>query len=224
MIRQLIRAELERQAVSHIGVVEAAEGHSSDADAVNYSCDVRLRGLDLVLKGVPLAADQLSTVSMPTPGDLVFVQFAGGNPDQPVITGRLFSDQLRPPPYDKGQIVTQLPPGGEESDRIDLVLQAGQNGSRSLTLKLPSDITVTVTDTAVQVEAGKLSLLLDAQAGEAVVKSSGASVTLSGTNLTLKADGDVTLEATGNMTVKGAQLKLNASGTAELKGAMVNIN
>lgn len=225
LLRGIVRAELDRRLVSHIGVVDAAPAHSSDTDAINYQCDVKLRGTDLVLKGVPLAADHLSVVAPPAKGDVVLVHFVGGDPDQPVVAGRFYSDVLRPPPYDENQIVLRLPPDGGESDRIDLTLQGGQNGKRSLELKLASDITVTVTDKTVAVKAAKLELTLNADSGEATVKTSGAGITLKDSDVTVTANGDLTLDAKGNVTVKaGSGLKLNASGTAELKGATVNIN
>lgn len=221
----MIRAELERRPPSHIGVVEAVAAHAADSDTENYGCDVKLRGTDVVLKGVPLATDHLGLVAPPVKGDVVLVHFVGGDSDQPVVAGRFYSDVLRPPLYDQGQISTRLPADAGESDRVELVLQGGKNGSRTVELKLPSDISLKVTDKKVQVKAGKLELVLDADAGEAVVKTSGASATLKDSDVTLAANGDLTLDAKGNVTVKaGSQLKLNASGTAELKGSVVNIN
>jgi uncharacterized protein involved in type VI secretion and phage assembly len=249
LIRQIVQAELSRQVSSHIGVVEAVKAHADPSDLVNYGCDVRLRGREIVLKDVPLLADHLGTVSPPAVGDVVLVQFVAGQPEAPVVVGRLFSDQLQPPPYDQGQIVTFLPPGAEESDRVEIQVQGGKNGSRSLTLKLPSDLTVTITDKKVEAKVGEMTLLIDGEGKTAALKSGDkASVELADDKLTLKANGDITidssgnvkitaksgltLEATGDAQLKGAnvtaeaqaQLSLKASGPAELKGAVVNIN
>jgi len=225
MIRELIRAELARHSPSHIGVVEKVTDHGA-SDNENYGCDVRLRGRELVLTGVPIATDHLGSVAPPAKGDLVLVHFVGGDPDQPVIAGRFYSDQLRPPEYAAGQIITHLPPHAAESDRVELVVVGGKSGSRSWTLSLPSDVTVTVTDKKVEAVVGPLSLLIDADAGEAAIATSGATVTIKdGGDITLKGNGNLTLEAQGNLEVKaGGNLKLNASATAELKGAVVQIN
>src|SRR5262245_41435649 len=104
LLRELIRAELAGQLPSHIGVVEAVSDHNA-ADTENYGCDVRLRGRDLVLQGVPIGTGHLGTAAPPAVGDVVLVHFAGGDVSQPVVGGRLYSDALRPPPYEAGQIV-----------------------------------------------------------------------------------------------------------------------
>lgn len=226
LLRELIRAELAGTLTSEIGVVEAAESHAGDMDAVNYGCDVRLRGRDVVLKSVPLATGHLGTVAMPAAGDLVLVHFVGGDAAQPVIGGRYYSDELRPPPYDEGQIVTYLPPGAGETDRIEATMQGGKNGSRSWIVSLPSDVSLTLTDTKIEVKAGPLSVVLDADAGEATVKTSHATVTVKdGGDVAVQGDGNLSLSASGNVEIKaGGSLKLEASGTAEMKGSVVNIN
>jgi uncharacterized protein involved in type VI secretion and phage assembly len=226
LLRQIVRAELDRRLPSEIGVVEEVKPHSSDADPENYGCDVRLRGRDLVLPGVPMTTDHLGTVMPPKKGDVVLVQFAGGDPDQPVITGRLYSDHLRAPAYDEGQIVTMLPPEAGETDRIEVALQGGKNGSRSWTLKLPSDVTIAVTDKKVEATVGKLTLTIDADAGEATLKTSGSTITAKdGGDITVQGNGNLSIDAKGNVEIKaGGNLSLNATGTAELKGAVVNLN
>lgn len=225
LLRQLVRAELARHQPSHIGVVEGVAGHGG-SDNENYSCDVRLRGRDLILTGVPIATDHLGTVAPPSKGDLVLIHFVGGDPDQPVIAGRYYSDRLRPPEYEPGQIVTHLPPDGEESDRVEMVITGGKSGARSFILKLPSDLTLTISDKKVEAVVGTLSLLIDASAGEVSVTTSGSTVTVKdGGDISLKGEANVTIEAQGNLEIKaGANLKLNAGGVAELKGSLVNIN
>lgn len=226
LLRQIVQAELARYTPSHIGVVEAVKAHASSSDTENYGCDVRLRGRDLLLVGVPMVTDHLGTVATPAEGDLVLVHFVGGDPDQPVIGGRLYSDELRPPPYDQGEIVTFLPPDAEESDRIELALKGGKNGSRSWSLKLPSDVTIEVTDKKVEAIVGPITLTIDGDGGEATIKTSGSTITVKdGGDVAIQGNGNVTIEAQGNLEIKaGGALKLNATGTAELKGSVVNIN
>lgn len=225
LLRELIRSELSRHIPSHVGVVEAVPNHSA-SDTENYGCDVRLRGRDLVLTGVPIATDHLGTVAPPAKGDLVLIHFVGGDPDQPVIAGRFYSDQLRPPEYDAGQIVTYLPPDAGESDRVEIAVVGGKSGERSWTLKLPSDVTITVADKKVEAVVGKLTLTIDAEAGEASVQTSGSTVVVKDSgDIEMTANGALKIDAKGDVEIKaGANLKLNASATAELKGAVVNIN
>lgn len=225
MLRQLIRAELARHTSSHLGVVEAVAGHAA-SDNENYGCDVRLRGRDLVLVGVPIATDHLGTVAPPAKGDLVLIHFVGGDPDQPVIAGRFYSDQLRPPEYGLSEIVTHLPPDAGESDRVELAVKGGKSGSRSWTLRLPSDVSISVTDKRVEAVVGPMTLTIDGDGGEASITSSGSTVTVKDSGeITLQGQGNVTIEAQGDLEIKaGANLKLSAGAVAELKGSVVNIN
>lgn len=225
LLRQLIRTELARQIPSHIGIVEAVKPHA-DSDKENYGCDVRLRGREIVLTGVPVVTDHLGSVATPAVGDVVLVHFVGGDPDQPVIGGRLYSDKLRPPPYDEGQIVTYLPMVDSETDRVELMIQGGKNGSRTWSLKLPSDVEITVTDKKVEAKVGPITLTIDAEGKEATVKTSGSAVTVAdGGDVKVEGNGNITIDAKGNLEIKaGGNLKLNATGVAELKGATVNIN
>lgn len=226
LLRQIVQAELARHLPSHIGVVEEVRPHSSPGDPENYGCDVKLRGREIVLAGVPIATDHLSTVAPPNKGDVVLVQFVGGDPNQPVITGRLYSDQLRAPKYDAGQINTYLPPDAGETDQVQVEVQGGKNGSRSWTLKLPSDVTIAVTDKKVEATVGKLSLMIDAESGEAALKTSGSSILIKdGGEVTIQGNGNLTIESQGNIELKaGGNLKLQATGTTEVKGAAVNLN
>lgn len=225
MLRQLIRAELALHTSSHLGVVEAVAGHAA-SDNENYGCDVRLRGRDLVLAGVPIATDHVGTVAPPAKGDLVLIHFVGGDPDQPVIAGRFYSDQLRPPEYGLSEIVTHLPPDAGESDRVELAVKGGKSGARSWTLRLPSDLSISVTDKKVEAVVGPLTLTIDGDGGEATITSSGSTVTVKDSGeITVQGQGNVTIEAQGNLELKaGANLKLSAGAVAELKGSVVNIN
>lgn len=226
MLRQIIQAELVRQIPSHLGVVEAVESHSDPSDTVNYGCDVRLRGRDLVLPGVPIATGHLGTAATPAVGDLVLVHFVGGDPDQPVIGGRLYSDSIRPPVYDQGEIVTHLPPDAAASDRVEIAVKGGREGARCWSLSLPSEVKLTVTDKKVEITAGKMSVTVNGEDGEITMKTSGVTVTAAdGGDLTIQGNGNLSIESKGNIEIKaGGQLKLNATGIAELKGSLVNIN
>jgi uncharacterized protein involved in type VI secretion and phage assembly len=222
LLRQLIQTELAAVPATAIGVVEAAPDHA-EGDTVNYGCDVRLRGRDIVYAGVPIATGHLGTVAPPHKGDVVLLQFVGHDHAQPVIIGRLYSEALRAPAYAAGELHMLLPPDAGESDRIQIDAVSGKNGSRSWTLKLPADVEIAVTDTAVTLKAKNITVSLDGEGGEATVKTQSATVTVkdggdvevdAGGNLTLKAKGNVELSAGGNLTLK-------ASANAELKGAMV---
>ena len=64
-------------------------------------------------------------------GDLVYVSYVGGDPNRPVIVGRLYSDKASPPIHAEGEWRVESPLAGEASLMIDkdqsIVLTAGKN-------------------------------------------------------------------------------------------------
>jgi phage baseplate assembly protein gpV len=222
LLRQLIQTEMATILQSDIGVVEAAPAHA-EGDTHNYQCDVKLRSTGVVLSGVPILTGHLGTVALPNPGDVVLIQWVGGEAAQPVVAGRLYSEALRAPAHAANQLHTVLPPDAGESDRIELDLTGGKQGSRKVTLKLPSDVELTVTDDGLDLKVKKLEIQVDGKGSQVVLKADQNTVTLkeggdlsleSGANLTIKAQGNLEVNASGNLTLK-------AGGNAQLKGAMV---
>ncbi|HLO01501.1 MAG TPA: hypothetical protein VK191_00080 [Symbiobacteriaceae bacterium] len=226
LLRQLVQAELARQFTTQLAIVEEVPAHA-DGDDQPYACSVRLPGeTDLILPSVPILTGPLGLAVPPAKGDKVLLQYIGTDPAQPVIVGRLYPDELKPPPYDQGEVRLFLPPGAAESDRLDLHLTGGKSGSRLLELKLPSDLTLTVTDKKIEATVGTLQLQMDAEAGKVTIKTDGATVTVENSGaLTLESSGNLKIAANGNLEIQaGGNLKLNANGMAELKGSVVNLN
>ncbi|MEM7588393.1 MAG: phage baseplate assembly protein V, partial [Acidobacteriota bacterium] len=210
LIREIVRHELGQQMGSAFGVVEKLHVKSSDGGPENYDCDVRLRGREAIFYRVPILTSHLGSVAPPAVGDLVLVEFVGGDPDRPVVVGRLYSDALRAPDFAADQILTRLPPGGAEKERLELDLTAGSAG-RSVVLRLPEEVEVVIEDQRLRATVGELALELDAAAGRAELTTGGATASLDeGGELSLVGDGDVTIEAGGN-------LKLAARGDARVE-------
>jgi uncharacterized protein involved in type VI secretion and phage assembly len=200
-IRRIVQEELGQVRTAELAVVKAQHAHESASDNDNYACDVDLRNSGLALKQVPIATGQIGTASIPAVGELVLVQFIGGDLNAPVITGRLYSDQDRPPVNTDGQLVMHLPLGAGDSDAVDIQLQSGD--SRTLKMKMGSGLTIQLQDDdpAIQIEV---------DGGKA--------------KLTIGKDGAVTLESKGDINVKGNQITIEAQGQLNLKGATVNLN
>jgi len=91
---------------TELGVVTAVFPHADEGDKDNYACSVTLKNRgDLELRKVPLATPHIGWANIPNVGDLVLVTFISGDLNAPIITGRLYNDEDRPPKNDKGQIV-----------------------------------------------------------------------------------------------------------------------
>ena len=111
MMQQIAVREAVKIYTTELGEVTAALAHASAGDKNNYQCSVKLKnrkaadGSDFELRKVPVATGHIGLASIPKVGDLVLVQFIGGDLNAPVITGRLYTDTDRPPLSDKNQVV-----------------------------------------------------------------------------------------------------------------------
>ena len=200
-IQRIVRQELGQVRTAEIGTVSDQHAHTGASDTDNYACTVELRNSGLVLKRVPVATPQIGAVAIPAVGDLVLVQFVNGDINSPIITGRLYSDAMRPPVNDDGKSVLHLPADAGDSDAVHVEVQSGSQ--RQIELRLGSTLKIDLKDddpvVAIDVDSGKAKV-------------------------TIGRDGAVTIESQGDVAIKGNQINVEAQGTLTLKGATVNIN
>ena len=200
-IRRIVQDELAQVRTAELAVVKEQHPHESESDSDNYACSVELRNSGLALKQVPVATSQVGAASIPSVGDLVMVQFIGGNLNAPVITGRLYNDQDRPPVNANGQFIMHLPLGAGDGDAVHVQVDSGD--ARAVQLKLGSGLSVSLQDddpaVAIEVDGGKAKV-------------------------TIGKDGAITVESQGDISVKGNQIAIEAQGELNLKGAVVNLN
>lgn len=199
-IRAMVRDEVASVRTAELAVVQDQHPHASAGDSDNYACTVTMRDSGIVLKKVPVATGRIGAAAIPNVGDLVLVQFVGGDVNAPVITGRLYNDQDRPPPNEDGKAVLHLPLGAGDADAVHLELRSGD--ARAISIALGSGLTVDLKDDdpAVQVAVG------------------GSTV------LTIGQDGSVTVQGGPKVEIKGSQITIQADGQLTLKGATVAIN
>ena len=200
-IQRIVRQELGQVRTAEIGTVSDQHAHTGASDTDNYACTVELRNSGLVLKRVPVATPQIGAVAIPAVGDLVLVQFVNGDINAPIITGRLYSDAMRPPVNDDGKSVLHLPADAADSDAVHVEVQSGSQ--RQIELRLGSTLKIDLKD-------DDPVIAIDVDSGKAKV--------------TIGRDGAVTIESQGDVAIKGNQINVEAQGTLTLKGATVNIN
>ena len=201
-IQKIVQQELGRIRTAELAVVQEQHPHASDGDQDNYACTVQLRDSGLVLKRVPVATGRIGSASIPPVGDLVLVQFIGGDVNAPVIVGSLYNDEDRPPVSADGQWVLHLPLGAGDVDAVHVELQS--KDARSLVLKLGNGLEATLQDDDPVIE-------LKVAGGNAKIQ--------------IGRDGAMTVESTGNIEMKGSgNVNIEAQGQLTLKGATVNIN
>jgi phage baseplate assembly protein gpV len=200
-LQRIVQEELGRVRTAELAIVQEQYPHADDSDKDNYACTVRLRDSGIVLEQVPVATSRIGCVSVPALNELVLVQFVGGDINAPIITGRLYNDEDRPPVNDDGQAITHLPLGAEDSDAVHIELHSGE--TRELVFKLGSGIEINVRDddpvVELKVDGGRLTLQVDR-------------------------DGAVALESQGKVELKGNEISIEAQGQLNLKGGTVNIN
>ncbi len=195
-LRKLIRAELASLRVAELATVQ--EVFPSDPD--NYDCTVALRDSQLVLKHVPLVTSRKGFAAMPEVGDLVLVQFVGGDLNRPVIVGSLYNDQDRPPQNKEQQVVVNLPAATDPASALHLELN--QTSPMSLKLNL----------------GGAMNLVL--QNDDPVV-----SLEVNGTTLKIERSGAVKLEGGADVSIKAPNVTIEAESELKLKGGtVINLN
>lgn len=105
VIQRVVQEELARQRTALLGVVTAIFAHEAEDDENNYEVDVRLKHEDLVLRKVPMAVSYMGMAVPPREGDLVLVHFLDGDLNQPVIGGRFYHADERPPLHKADEIL-----------------------------------------------------------------------------------------------------------------------
>jgi phage baseplate assembly protein gpV len=119
IIRAIVRDEMAALRLPDIAVVTSNFPHTADGDKNNYECNVQLRESGLELRKVPLATPHIGMASAPQPGELVFISYVGGDPNNPVILGRLYSEKAAPPLHEAKEWRLTAPSGGTTSIAID---------------------------------------------------------------------------------------------------------
>jgi uncharacterized protein involved in type VI secretion and phage assembly len=195
-MRRVVGEEMRRLHFADLGRV--TDIHPSDPD--NYACTVELRDSAIVLKRVPVATPKLGLVSIPAIGDLVLVEFVGGQIDNPIIIGSLYNNQDRPPKNDDGQWVLHLPLGAADADAAHV--EVSSKNKRAMVIRMgKTEVTIQDDDPAVKIDVGGNAKLEIGSNGALKVQSSG--------NIELKADGNMKLEAGGQLTIKGSTVNIN---------------
>lgn len=217
-IQEIIRHEMRRLRVTELGVVEAIYPHSADDDNDNYGCDVRLKSSGLLLKQVPIATGHIGTAAIPNIGDLVLLTFDKGDVNQPIVIGRLYNDEDRPPLNNPDEVIFRLPLAEADDKTIKAAIRNLQDSTppREILVEMSPKITVRISDGTVRATAGKTEMKLDQPDG------SGGTVTVVAgrTKITMNQDGDITVEAAGAMTLKAARDLTLEGQNVTIKGQM----
>lgn len=200
-IQKIVQDELKRIKTAQLAIVEEQHPHADESDSDNYACTIALRDSGIVLKNVPVATSKIGTASIPAVGDMVIVQFIGGDINAPVITGCLYNDETRPPVSDDSQIIMHHPQGAEDSDATRIEILSGPK--KKMVIKLGDTLELNLADDDPVVE-----IKIDGSKG----------------NLTIARDGAVMVQSDGKVEIKGNEINIEAQAGLKLKGQTIDLN
>jgi phage baseplate assembly protein gpV len=225
-IQEIVRHELRGLRVMEIGGVRAVYSHGAQDDSGNYGCDVELRNSGLLLKRVPITTGHIGSAAVPNVGDLVVVGFEDGDVNQPIVLGRLYNDEDRPPVNTSDELIFRLPLAKADDKTIKGAIRniAGNAEPREIIFELPPKITVRISEGNVRATAGKTELKLDQPDGGGGT----VTVTTGSTKLVLNQDGDVAIEASQalsikantDLTLEALTVKIKGSATVDIEAGM----
>lgn len=200
--KKIAEAEVKKLHISELGVVTSVFPHSGDSDNDNYECNVKLKDTDVELRKVPVATPHIGLADIPHVGDLVLLSFVNGDINSPIIVGRLYNDEDRPPTSSAEEFVYKPP-------------YSKNTSLRRVYLDFPGDdVTLTFKDDQVKLHVGKTDISVD------------------GNGVTIETQADVTIKSAATLSIKAKSIKmesdqeteLTANGKMTIKGSTVDIN
>ena len=195
IIRKIVENEIRKLHIAEIGEVTSVFPHSSDSDKNNYECNVKLKYRDLELRKVPVATQQIGLANIPHVGDLVLINFINGSINAPVLVGRLYTDDDRPP-LSKEEEIVYIPPYSENPDL------------QRIHMEFPGGMVLSVKDDIATIKANKTTLTLKRDGNVEIrsrnsVRISGGDIVLSANNIKMKGKKSIELESEeGTMSFK----------------------
>ena len=216
VMKKVAEHEARRIYTTELGVVTAVFPHAGEDDTDNYQCSVKLKnkkqpdGKDFELRKVPIATPYVGLVCIPNVGDLVLINFIGGDINAPVITGRLYNDEDRPPVNKTDEFLLQHKIAEGGSIKLD------QDGKIIITSKNEENV-FTLEDEKISMANDKFSLVIDFS-GEKISITSDKDLELIAKN------GKCLIDAKEIEIKSGGAMKFKASGAMTLKGSTIDMN
>jgi phage baseplate assembly protein gpV len=209
-LRAIVREEMSRVRPPALGVVTKIYSREDDSNDGNHQVNVSLCGSAVELQRVPLAVSRAGWSALPNVGDLLIVNFVGGDLNAPVAVGALYSDQSHPPVAKEHEIVYLAP-------------DADDSSLRRMHFELANGNTFTIKDETLEIVMGGTTVTLNKD-GDVEIKSAGKVSFTSDGDFSIKASGSVSIEAQTDLSLKGtSSATLEGTGSAKVKGAQVSL-
>jgi uncharacterized protein involved in type VI secretion and phage assembly len=196
IVQRVVEQETSSRRGNALGIVSSVFAHAAEDDENNYEVNVKLKHEDLELRRVPLAVAHIGVAAPPRAGDLVLVQFIDGDINQPVITGRFYHSDERPPLHKEDEVLFEH----RASDGTLNHLRFAADGS----IFIQRDVTKPEDNSE-----AKTSFKIDGSTGAVTVKV-GDDVQLEMTSDKIAMKGNVEIE--GDLTVSNGSNRTKISG------------
>ena len=155
------------------------------------------------------AGNETGFIAVPDVGDEVLVAFINGNFDQPVVLGGLWNGQDKIPPETAGASSNERPKVREWRSRTGHRVVQYDNSEKKIEI----------------VSAGGLSVTLNDQDKNVVIKSAQVNLTLEDNKLTVESSTEVDIKAQTNIKIEASgNVDIKAGGQVNIKGSVVNLN
>jgi uncharacterized protein involved in type VI secretion and phage assembly len=202
-MKVVAQRELHKLRLPTLGVITSIFPHSSAGDKDNYECNVRLKNTELELRKVPIATQCIGLAGIPRVGDLVIIVFINGDINAPIVVGRLYNDEDRPP-LNMAEEIVYVPPYEANSE------------VRRIYLEFPQGMIFRITDNEVDIKAGETKVIVTRD-GDVVIESKA--------NVNVVAEGDATFKSNGKMTILGESIEIESDKDLKMKsGSDMKVN
>ncbi|MDP9412207.1 MAG: phage baseplate assembly protein V [Actinomycetota bacterium] len=212
IIRRVVLEELARNRGSLLGVVTTVYPHEAADDENNYEANVRLKHEDLELRRVPIAVGHVGVAAPPRVGDLVLVQFLNGDSNQPLVTGRFYHADERPPLHREDEILFEHRVSDDTLNHLRFAADGAIYLQREV--KKPEDNSEATTSIKVEAE-GNLEIRVGEKITMRLTLDDNVQIVADGLPITVDCD---TLTVNGDLTVSNGSNTTTISGN-EITGA-----
>jgi phage baseplate assembly protein gpV len=219
LIRRVVLEELARNRGSLLGVVTTVYPHEAEDDENNYEANVRLKHEDLELRRVPIAIGHVGVAAPPRAGDLVLVQFLNGDSNQPLVTGRFYHADERPPLHKEDEILIEQRVSDDTLNHLRFASDGSIFLQRDVTKpednsEAKASIKVDGASGDIEIKAADTIVILMKNDGEIQVTAEDKPISVTASKMTI--DGDVDIN--GNLKVASSSGSTTISGH-EITGA-----
>jgi uncharacterized protein involved in type VI secretion and phage assembly len=225
-VKKVAENELKKVLTTELGVVTSVFPHSTDGDNDNYECSVRLKDKDMELRRVPMMTQHIGLSNPLHVGDLVVVTFINGDINAPIILGRLYNDEDRPP-VSKQEEVIYKPPYSKNPDlkRLNIVLPGPE--AENVNIEVHDDVMTTkVGKSAVTIkQAGMIELKTEPGKKCIIILDDKGLRIDTGGDIQIHSSGAMTIECDSDLTLKAQNIKMEAQQAIKMKsGTTLDIN